>query len=385
MKRYLKLIYFFVVLFIILGVSYAWFNYQKVSETEATLINGEIYLRLNEDTNAINVSNAFPESSVSARSKSNNTLEFTVYGKNESSDDIYYEIFLNHGNDITDKVRIDDDGLAFDLVRINNDNTETMLLDAVSYENLTNKKIWVDYIEANTNTEVSKKYKLRMWIANKVTFGEGNDAKYTNEEFKNLFASIKIGVDGKLKEKSFPLQYQYDDVENSFLLTTRNDYVERDVNKEKEDVVKVLISDPKNHVKMSCVDTEGTTHTDEESLNLVYVFEKNKEVNSVVKIDDIDKYGSDVKFEVYKNEVKVHEFTRTVYQEKTRYKEIGTVTYNGITGSQTLYEGKKNLVNKIVENENFIGWSTVENGNLEYRLGDEIDLTGEVILYPVYA
>ena len=68
---------------LLLGVSYAWFNYQRVSNKYVNLISGDIYLRLDDETNAINLTTVFPESSEKARSRNDNTIEFTVYSKNE--------------------------------------------------------------------------------------------------------------------------------------------------------------------------------------------------------------------------------------------------------------------------------------------------------------
>ena len=221
MKKYKLTIVITLLLLGILSISYGFFSFYQISNVKTSLVSGDIYLRLDNEIDSISITNAFPEDSVSARAKNDNTLEFSVYGKNESSDDIYYEIFLTHGDSVSGKDRIHDEDLAFDLLRVNDNGTEEMLLDAVSYEELNNHKIWVDYVEKNTNTEVTQKYKLRMWLAKKLTYGEGEDANYTNEEFENSYASIRVGVDGKVSEKSFPMQFAYVNAENKFLVTLK--------------------------------------------------------------------------------------------------------------------------------------------------------------------
>ena len=122
-------------------------------------------------------------------------FEFTVDGKNTTTNkDIYYKIILNHGDDETGKTRIKDNLLKFRLTE-NKDNKETIIVDNMSYDDLTNKRIWADTIDKNTTSEVVHTYRLYMWISNDTVIGNVNQ-DYTMEEWKDVFASIKVNVAG---------------------------------------------------------------------------------------------------------------------------------------------------------------------------------------------
>jgi len=84
----------------------------------------------------------------------------------------------------------------FDLVEIINNN-EVYLVEAVSYETLNNTNIYDNIIPAST-TNVSHTYKLRAWINENVIISETEegDHVYHPSDYKDLYATIKIGVRG---------------------------------------------------------------------------------------------------------------------------------------------------------------------------------------------
>ena len=59
----------------------------------------------------------------------NDYFEFTITGKNESTRDIYYEIVLLDGEDISSKERINDHDLAFKLVQVEDEEEITLFED----------------------------------------------------------------------------------------------------------------------------------------------------------------------------------------------------------------------------------------------------------------
>ena len=127
-------------------------------------------------------------------------FEFTVDGKNTTTNkDIWYEVVLSKGDNIDGKTRIKDNLLKFRLTETK-DNKETIVVDNKSYSDLTSKRIWVDTINKNTINEVVHTYRLYMWISNDTVIGNVNQ-DYTMEEWKNIFASIKVGVSGDFNEK----------------------------------------------------------------------------------------------------------------------------------------------------------------------------------------
>jgi len=134
-------------------------------------------------------------------------FEFTIDGKNTyNKKDIWYEIVLSHGDEhATRTTRIRDDLLRFRLVEII-DETEIVLLNNKKYYGLTNKKIYVDTIPANTNEEINRTYRLYMWIAEDTLIGNV-DEDYTLEEWNDVYASIKVGVIGDFIEKNLNFNF----------------------------------------------------------------------------------------------------------------------------------------------------------------------------------
>ena len=124
------------VIMLLLGVSYAWFNYRSETSNQR-IVSGEIYLTLNSGSDDINISNVYPMTKEEARSMDNNFVTFTVSGKNTSNKNVYYEIFLKYGTDKESPYeRFNDEDLVFDLIEIDENDDETYLLDAVSFDTL---------------------------------------------------------------------------------------------------------------------------------------------------------------------------------------------------------------------------------------------------------
>ena len=201
MKKKKKILLILGLIVLLLGTSYAWFNYYGEGKN-SEFVAGNLYLRLDDGTKSISIPNALPESASHARNRDNNTLTFTIRGKNESQDDVIYSILLNNGNDIEGKNRFDASDIRFDLVEIDGNN-RTMLLNAVSYTEFNQTPIWEEVVRKETNDVVTHTYELRMWIDENVNFGEGPGIKYTSDEYANLFASIKIAVDGHATDKNY--------------------------------------------------------------------------------------------------------------------------------------------------------------------------------------
>ena len=111
------------------------------------------------ESNQINLENAVPMSKTAALQLENNTFEFTITGKNQSKKDVYYGISIVYGDEQKSKTRLKDEDIDVYLT-----SGETVLVDAARYKSLNDTRIWADKIPANTNQEVTKNYKLRMWV-----------------------------------------------------------------------------------------------------------------------------------------------------------------------------------------------------------------------------
>ena len=145
-------------------------------------------------------------------------FEFTVDGKNTTTNkDIWYEVVLSKGDNLDGKTRIKDNLLKFRLTETK-DNKETIVVNNKSYSDLTSKRIWVDTINKNTINEVVHTYKLYMWISNDTVIGNVNQ-DYTMEEWKSIFASIKVGVSGDFNEKELAYEDKYNVTDASCFTT----------------------------------------------------------------------------------------------------------------------------------------------------------------------
>jgi len=136
--------------------------------------------------------------------------EFIIDGKNTyKQKDIWYEIDLLHGdNHPTRTERAKDEFLKFSLVEIENNNV-SILFQERTYDDLTNKRVWVDTISANDG-EVHRVYRLYMSFIHEIKVGsasENND--YDFDTWNNeVYASVKVKVSGDFAEKNV----EYNDV-----------------------------------------------------------------------------------------------------------------------------------------------------------------------------
>ncbi|MBQ8472809.1 MAG: leucine-rich repeat protein, partial [Bacilli bacterium] len=132
-------------------------------------------------------------------------FEFTISGKNTyKQKDIWYDVVLNHGDVPEGKLeenRINDESLRFALLEVNGENQKNIFNNR-SYSSLENKRIHVETIPKNTMNEINKTYRLYMWIDDSVVIGNVNE-DYTTEEWKDVFASIKVSVTGDFNEKNY--------------------------------------------------------------------------------------------------------------------------------------------------------------------------------------
>ncbi len=207
----------FGILVLTIGVSYALFTFNRVSEN-SNLIVGDIYMHYNE-TNQIKIENAMPSDTYT-----NNYFEFTIDGKNTTTDkDIWYEIVLNHGdNHETRTERIKDNLLMFRLTEVN-DNIETEIFTNKSFNNLENKRIYVNTINKNTTSVVVHTYRLYMWVSNKTKIGNTEDVDYDPTTWNNqVYGSIKVNVLGDFEEKTITTDetcFTYQEIDGGIEIT----------------------------------------------------------------------------------------------------------------------------------------------------------------------
>ena len=197
-KKLIIMLSVITILVLTLGVSFAVFTYNKESVENSSLVVGDIYMHYNE-TNEFKIEGAMPNSTYD----STKYFEFTIDGKNTHTKyGVLYNIQLVHGDTEANKIRIEDKFLKFRLVEVNN-NQETSLKDKLTIENISNTTIYSSTIPANTTSEITRTYRLYMWIDGSVNICSGDitdNCDYTLTDWSNLFASIKVNVNGKYVE-----------------------------------------------------------------------------------------------------------------------------------------------------------------------------------------
>ena len=197
-------------LVITLGTTYAAFVYRENTNNQQ-LVLGEIYMYYNE-INQLTIENAMPGDDYS------NYFEFTVSGMNTyNQKDIYYEVVLTKGDTPEDKLeanRLSDESLLFKLVEVADDDTETILLEDKTYDDLTSQRLYVATIEKGTTQEVNKTYRLYARIGDNITICGGEITEgcdyFTSGETLNwtdAFASVKVSVTGDFTKKGIPTNF----------------------------------------------------------------------------------------------------------------------------------------------------------------------------------
>lgn len=184
----------------LIGVTYAFFNYYKEGGNQK-LIAGQVYLKLIDGTDTLMMTNMFPETKIEARdeTRTDNVITFTVGGKNTSdTKNVRYDILIAPGDSVDGRIRLKAKDLRFDLIEVNGE-TEVYLQDAASFDSINDTLLYSQIINANTTTQTTKTYKLRMWIDESVIISDTYDeADYSTQVYKNSFASVKVAVSGEM-------------------------------------------------------------------------------------------------------------------------------------------------------------------------------------------
>ena len=323
MKKKSIILLIIVIFILLLGASYSWFNYRGELSNQR-LVAGDVFLTLTDGLEGINLTGIYPMTKEEARARNDNYVTFTVRGKNTSDKNVHYEIYLKYGTDLESPYeRFMDKDIVFDLIEIDN-NTETYLLDAVSFDSINNRKIWIDSVVHNTNSTVERVYKLRMWLSDRVIISDTDiNANYAAEDYRYHYMNVKFGVEGDLNEKSLPSSATTREsfVENGksyFMTYLTNDYLLEEEGEllDENDIVTLEITNPENKIYFSYIDSKGNEDTNQnESLALTYNYNRNETVN--IKVFTESKNDSNVNttlhFKVTKNGEIVQEYNKEIY------------------------------------------------------------------------
>lgn len=184
------------ILLALIVTTYAYFSYYKESSSEGTIIAGETYIKLKESPAPIlTIDNFYPRTDDEARTRNDNYVDFTILGKNTMDNvDLPYRFNIILKDVPVDKLSVDSEYLMFDISLLDNENSETPILSSVSYDKI-NEYIPGLVVPRNTLTEISRKYRLRVWMKDTVIISDVEENRtYTQEEFNKLMANILINV-----------------------------------------------------------------------------------------------------------------------------------------------------------------------------------------------
>lgn len=180
------LIWFIVIFLIIVALGFLLKKYSHYFIIP-DLDYSNIEMKVKDDKTEMTLDNITLLMADEARKMDDNTITINLSFINNSSDrTLDYYFSLANGPLVEGKKRIDNNNLRFDLIEVEASGEEKYLLEAVTYSKFT----YFSNIPAKTMNEVSKKYKVRMWVDNNTKLAAG-------EDLANYFASIKVKVDSK--------------------------------------------------------------------------------------------------------------------------------------------------------------------------------------------
>ncbi len=154
----------------VVGVSFAAFTYSKAGEKVNTITTGTITMSYSEDTNGINLKDALPmtDEQGKALAGENNVFEFTVSANITGTTTINYAVTATKEPDST----LDDTAVKVYLTDITSGgDAEVLAPTKVSGLGKTASDVsgapndQYKLTSGTFNTTASKKYRLRMWVA----------------------------------------------------------------------------------------------------------------------------------------------------------------------------------------------------------------------------
>ncbi len=191
-SNFLKYAVVFVLLVgLVFGVSYSFFTYEKDDSRQGDISSGEVYVTLQEQAVTMTLNRMYPRTAEEARARNDNYIDFTVKAKNTSpTKELNYVINISNGDAVVGKTRINPQYLVVDLQeKVNGD--YTYIKNAVTLNNFS----FDDVIPVNTTSEITKEYRLRIWVSDAIIISDTeSNASYTQQEFNNLYANVNVEI-----------------------------------------------------------------------------------------------------------------------------------------------------------------------------------------------
>jgi len=183
---------------LVVGISYAFFVYEKEGVYTHTISGGKIGVTYNEDVdNNIHIENSYPLTNEQALTRGLE-FEFSVTGFNENNQNAYYAVELVHGEDISGKNRFLDTDMKISLYE-----NDVLVLENMIFDNLDGQFIFYGQIPGGIPEEnpITNNYKIRLWINDNVMITDTPEAYedtgkklYSSDEFQNSYANFKVNI-----------------------------------------------------------------------------------------------------------------------------------------------------------------------------------------------
>ena len=158
-------------LLIVVGISYAAFNYSETGQKLNIITTGAISMTYTESTNSISLSNALPTTDATGKKRKNTGeyFDFTVKSSIKGNTDINYEIAAKeeNGNTFSGK------NIKFYLTKVNSDGTETEVMAPRTYYEEQSGNVYtgrpsdmMSLFVGNLNQQgdTTINYRLRLWV-----------------------------------------------------------------------------------------------------------------------------------------------------------------------------------------------------------------------------
>ena len=185
-------------LLIVVGISYAAYNYSGIGQKANTITTGAISMTYTESTNSIALSNALPTTDATGKKRKNTGeyFDFTVKSSIKGNTDINYEIAAKEesGNTFSGK------NIKYYLTKVNSDGTETEVMAPRTYYEEPSGNVYtgrpsdmMSLFVGNLNQQgdTTINYRLRLWV------DEGYNPQNDNG---GLTYKVKVNVYGQTSD-----------------------------------------------------------------------------------------------------------------------------------------------------------------------------------------
>ena len=188
-----------ILVLMIVGISYAAFQFTGLGKKENTITTGAITMKYTESTNVINMTGALPttDKTGKVRLTEGEYFDFTLEGTIKGTENINWEIAAEDVTTSTKK--IDGKYIKLYLTSLDDNNNETEVMEPTVYTTESSENTYtgrptgmMSLAKGSTSTSFSTKYRLRMYVDESYNpQGDGGDLSF----------SVKINAYGKTGDK----------------------------------------------------------------------------------------------------------------------------------------------------------------------------------------